>query len=111
MMELSKENQAQIEEDRSTTHAVTVLCLPLSGSTVVNDEGRAEASIADAIDDIDQRAKAANLQAFAPQISQSTCANNGVIWLTVTIIVQWVDREKLQSLQRQQALMGGPGRG
>lgn len=111
MLEISKrspEEQAQIAADQETSHVVKVVNVSLAnqgGACIL-----AEEAILGALEEINERAKRAEMQAFDPKIFHDVTVIEGLPCLTLTIIAMWVSREKLASLQRQQTLMG-PQRG
>lgn len=98
--ELTPEELEQASRDKQTSYVVKVV--QLQGGT-----DQQELAITAALDDIDRRAKRANMQAFQPAFVP--IASDTPNFCRVVILCQWIDREKLEKLQRQQALMGQQG--
>jgi hypothetical protein len=104
-MEITDE---QIAEDKKLSHAVEVVDIHPS------EGGKA---IAEMLTVIGERALAAGMIVLSTTISTNTylvhvwkdLKQSEVPRLVVTIICHWQNREMLESMQRQNALMGQPG--
>jgi hypothetical protein len=93
--------EAQIAEDQKLSHAVEVVDI---------HPGEGGKAIAEKLTVIGTRALAAGMIVLSTTISTNTYLQNGTIpRLVVTIICHWQNREMLESMQRQNALMGQPG--
>lgn len=93
------ESDRQVKQDQSRTHVVELVDVKVRAG----GEG-----IADMLTRIGARAIAAGMVILSTTISTNTYILVEPR-LVVTIICHWQNRESLESLQRQNALMGQPG--
>lgn len=84
------------------THAIFFDDSPVAHTHVV------AAKIAAGLQGINERALRAGMVILSTQTIQSSyCTPGGFGHVCTTIICQWMDRDALASMQRQQQLMGG----
>ncbi|MGH3053362.1 MAG: hypothetical protein ACRDL7_00100 [Gaiellaceae bacterium] len=111
--EVTPEEQADIDADKKLSHAVSVTVSELrrfgDERTEIPDNTITEQAIEAAYGGMRDRATAAQMVPLSTSISMSTCVVNDRPYLTLVLIVNWMDREELEIMQRRQALIGGPG--
>ena len=109
-MELVKrtpEEQAKIDKDRSRPHAAVALFTPLS---VLSDFQDPIAELLErATVQIKERADAAKMIVLGTLMATNTVALDGRVYLSVTLLCQWAEIEKLEEQQRRAFLAGGGG--
>lgn len=107
-MELAKrtlEEQAKIDRDQTLTHCAEIVDVPVGAGEYME---QAAMAISDAMLRIDVRSKEANMVVISTSISTNmSVARSGERHLTMTIMCQWVNRDKLEQMQRREALGGG----
>jgi hypothetical protein len=97
--ELSKD----VKRDRALTHAVVVVDVESLDDLVAGE------IIEAALKELNDRSLASGMVILSTTLSQSsyvlpsTCKGHVVL----TIVCQWVERDKLERMQAQQRLMGG----
>jgi len=97
----TEEEAARIEADKVTTHAVVVLSFPAI------DTEEAETQLVEAMKLINARALAAGMVVLSTSISSvAWVPESGRGWVTVVIMCQWMSRDEMARMQRQQMLTG-----
>ena len=98
----NKDLSLSVEQDKKHTHAV------FFDDSTTSDSFVMAARIAVGLKRLCDRALRANMVIVSTQTLQSAyCTPQGVGHICTTVICQWMDRETLASMQRQQQLMGG----
>lgn len=112
-MELVKrtpEEQAKIDQDKARPHAAVVVLAPLSIVTVFQDA--AADMIERATVAVKNRADAAKMIVLGTSLATNIVSLDGILYLSVALLCQWAEIDKLEAMQRRQALAGmPPGRG
>jgi hypothetical protein len=99
---MTPEQQAAIERDRALPVAVEVAAAPLDAQQF----GRA---VEQAMARLNARAMAAGMVLLNTTQHQSLAYDPGseTVAAVMTILGQWMQKDKLEAMHRQQALMGG----
>jgi len=111
-MELVKhtpEEQARINHDKALPHVSIVILAPLSVSDIFQDP--ASDMIEQGMVSIKRRADAAKMIVLSTSISTNTLMIDSLPFLSVMILCQWAEIEKLEEQQRRQFLAAGGGPG
>lgn len=95
--------EARIQRDKMLSHAVETIHAELPGSVDLSRDIEAALSL------INQRALSANMIIITTSITTSMAQQGAVLMALVMVVCQWVEREKLEAMQRQQRLMGHSG--
>lgn len=88
------------DRDKKITHAVETVNVSLRAG----DEARA---IEEAMARLNARSLAAAMVIMSTTVTQTVYDRNGECYLLYTVMVQWMSRENLEALQRQQRILGG----
>lgn len=109
---LNEQAQQQQMNDRHSSHAVEIVNVELTHTNIASEQ------VSRAMSRINQRAMAANMVILSTTISTNTYVLDKTEhatarpWLALTVLCQWVERSKLESMQRTNILAGGlPPRG
>ena len=90
-----------VERDKTLTHAVELVVHPLSSERYAAD------AIEDAMVQIKERAEAAGMVPLSTSTAQSAYVVDGCDTIVFSIVVNWMERDALEKMQRQSRLMGG----
>lgn len=88
------------EQDKKLTHAVESVNVSLRGG----EEARA---IEAAMSRLNARSLASSMMIMSTTVTQTVYDRAGEPYLCYTILAQWMSREALEQLQRQQRILGG----
>lgn len=107
LIKFSAEEQAKIDADKKSPFVVVVFAIPI-GATCIEQTGAGQ-FIARGLEELKARADRAKMIILDRNISTNVAySENGGVTLVLTIIGQWAEIEKIEEMQRRQAIAGAP---
>jgi hypothetical protein len=107
LVKFTPEEQAKIDLDKSRPHAAVAVFAPLSLNDVFQEAAAILIELATI--EIKDRAERAKMIVLSTSMSTNTLELNGQPYLSIVLLCQWAEIEKLEEAQRRQFLAGGGG--